>query len=151
MLGGINLKNLLSAGLSAMPVNSDGVPFDMSHIYASGNIAADMTANVAAESTGRVLATRLYNMTNDPGMKDILSYGRWMARGNSCRSPCSRWVRSRIWDRQSRTVALRPNKSDAVEGSSKRFFVPSREQWAEVAVPKFIWDCSPPPTSPGRP
>lgn len=88
VLSGINLKNLLSAGLSAMPVDSDGVPFDMSHIYASGNIAADMTANVAAESTGRVLAVRLYNMTNDPGMKDMLSFliardtmhqNQWMA------------------------------------------------------------------------
>ncbi|WP_322895759.1 manganese catalase family protein [Yoonia sp. 67] len=74
ILGGINLKNLLSAGMSAMPVDSDGVPFDMSHIYASGNIAADMGANVAAESTGRVLAVRLSNMTNDPGMKEMLSY-----------------------------------------------------------------------------
>lgn len=74
VMGGINMKNILSAGLSAMPVDSDGVPFNMSHIYASGNIAADMTANVAAESTGRVLAVRLYNMTSDPGMKDMLSY-----------------------------------------------------------------------------
>src|SRR4051794_36173252 len=74
VLGGINLKTLLSAGLSAMPVDSDGVPFDMSHIYASGNIAADMTANVTAESTGRVLAVRLYNMTNDPGMKEMLQF-----------------------------------------------------------------------------
>jgi Mn-containing catalase len=88
VLGGINLKNLLSAGLSAMPIDSDGVPFDMSHIYASGNIAADMTANVTAESTGRILAVRLYNMTNDPGMKDMLSFliardtmhqNQWMA------------------------------------------------------------------------
>jgi Mn-containing catalase len=46
----------------------------MSHCYASGNIAADMTANVTAESTGRVLAVRLYNMTNDPGMKDMLQF-----------------------------------------------------------------------------
>lgn len=74
VLGGINLKNLLSAGLSAMPVDSDGVPFNMSHIYASGNIAADMGANVTAESTGRILAVRLYNMTNDPGMKEMLQY-----------------------------------------------------------------------------
>jgi Mn-containing catalase len=74
VLGGINLKNLLSAGLSAMPIDSDGVPFDMSHIYASGNIAADMSANVTAESTGRILATRLWNMTNDPGMKDMLAF-----------------------------------------------------------------------------
>lgn len=74
VLNGMNLKNLLSAGLSAMPVDSDGVPFDMSHIYASGNIAADMTANVAAESTGRTLAVRLYNLTSDPGMKEMLQY-----------------------------------------------------------------------------
>ncbi|OYX23686.1 MAG: catalase [Rhodobacterales bacterium 32-66-7] len=74
VLGGVNLKNLLSAGLSAMPVDSDGVPFDMSHVYASGNIAADMTANVTAESTGRILAVRLYNMTSDPGMKEMLSF-----------------------------------------------------------------------------
>lgn len=74
IMGGMNLKNLLSSGLSAMPVDSDGVPFDMSHIYASGNIAADMTANVAAETTGRTLAVRLYNMTDDTGMKDMLSY-----------------------------------------------------------------------------
>lgn len=74
VLNGINMKNLLSAGLSAMPVDSDGVPFNMSHIYASGNIAADMGANVTAESTGRILAVRLYNMTDDPGMKEMLQY-----------------------------------------------------------------------------
>jgi Mn-containing catalase len=74
VLGGMNMKNFLSAGLSAMPVDSDGVPFDMSHVYASGNIAADMTANVTAESTGRVLAVRLYSMTADPGMKDMLQF-----------------------------------------------------------------------------
>jgi Mn-containing catalase len=74
VIGGMNLKNILSSGLSAMPVDSDGVPFDMSHIYASGNIAADMTANIAAESTGRVLAVRLYNMTTDPGMKQMLQF-----------------------------------------------------------------------------
>ena len=74
ILGGMNPRHVLSSGLSAMPVNANGVPFDMSHIYASGNIAADMLANVTAEATGRVLATRLYNMTEDKGMKDFLSF-----------------------------------------------------------------------------
>lgn len=74
ILGGMNARHYLSAGLNALPVNADGVPFDMSHIYASGNIAADMYANVTAESTGRILATRLYHMTDDPGMKDMLSF-----------------------------------------------------------------------------
>lgn len=74
ILGGMSAQHILSAGLNAMPVNSDGVPLDMSHIYASGNIAADMYANVTAESTGRVLATRLYQMTDDAGMKDMLAF-----------------------------------------------------------------------------
>ena len=67
-------KNLLSAGLAAMPMDSDGVPFNMSRIYASGNVAADMYCNVAAESTGRVLAVRLFNATEDAGMKKMLHY-----------------------------------------------------------------------------
>jgi Mn-containing catalase len=71
---GLIHKNLLSGGLAAMPMDSDGVPFNMSHIYASGNVAADMYCNVAAESTGRVLAVRLFNAAEDEGMKKMLHY-----------------------------------------------------------------------------
>ncbi|WP_029029566.1 manganese catalase family protein [Salinarimonas rosea] len=74
ILGGMNPRHLLSSGLSAMPVNSNGVPFDMSHVYATGNLAADMLANATAEAGGRVLASRLYELTDDPGMKDMLSF-----------------------------------------------------------------------------
>jgi len=74
MLGGMLPRHYLSAGAAAMPVDAHGVAFDMSHIYASGNLAADMYANVTAESTGRLLATRLYELTDDPGMKDMLSF-----------------------------------------------------------------------------
>jgi Mn-containing catalase len=74
MLGGQDPRHYLSTGAAAMPTDANGVPFDMSHIYASGNLAADMYANVAAESSGRVLATRLYELTDDPGMKDMLSF-----------------------------------------------------------------------------
>jgi Mn-containing catalase len=74
VLNGMNFRHILSTGLSALPVNADGVPFDMSHIYASGNIAGDMYADVTAEATGRTLATWLYNMTNDPGMKEMLAF-----------------------------------------------------------------------------
>jgi Mn-containing catalase len=74
VLGGMNARHYLSTGLAATPENSNGVPFNMSHIYASGNTAADMYSNVAAEATGRVLATRLWHMTDDSGMKDMLSF-----------------------------------------------------------------------------
>ena len=74
VLAGMLQRHVLSTGLAAYPANSDGVPFDMSHIYASGNLAADMYCNVAAETTGRVLAVRLYNSTMDAGMRDMLSF-----------------------------------------------------------------------------
>ncbi|MBV9656155.1 MAG: manganese catalase family protein [Acetobacteraceae bacterium] len=71
---GMLQKHLLSTGLAAFPGNSDGLPFDCSHIYASGNLAGDMFANVTAEATGRTLAVRLYNAAHDSGMKDMLSF-----------------------------------------------------------------------------
>ncbi len=73
-LGGMDPRQYLSAGLAALPADSNGVPFDCSHVYASGNIAADMYSNVAAEATGRALACRLFEMTDDPGMKDMLRF-----------------------------------------------------------------------------
>jgi Mn-containing catalase len=74
IMGGMNMRHYLSTGMAATPENSNGVPFNASHVYASGNLAADMLANVMAESTGRVLACRLYEMTDDAGMKDMISF-----------------------------------------------------------------------------
>lgn len=73
-MGGMNVQHVITTCMAAMPVDSSGNPFNCSHVYASGNIAADMLANVTAESTGRMLAVNLYNMTEDKGMKDMLSF-----------------------------------------------------------------------------
>ena len=73
-LGDVLPRQILSAGMAATPEDANGTPFNCSHVYASGNLVADMYANVAAESSGRVLATRLYEMTDDPGMKEMLSF-----------------------------------------------------------------------------
>lgn len=43
-------------------------------IDVGGNLLANMRANVAAEAVGRTLAARLREMTDDPGMKDMLSF-----------------------------------------------------------------------------
>jgi Mn-containing catalase len=67
-------RQALSAGLHAMPVDSNGNPFTGNYVIASGNLAADLYANVMAESTGRLLATRLYEFTDDPGMEETLEY-----------------------------------------------------------------------------
>lgn len=74
MVEGMLHRHLLSTGLAAYPADADGVPFNCSHIYASGNLVGDMYANVTAESTGRTLAVRLFNAAHDPGMKDMLSF-----------------------------------------------------------------------------
>ncbi len=88
VMGGTDVRHFLSAGLGAMASDANGVPFNGSWVVSSGNIAADMTANVYAESTGRLLATRLYEMTDDRGMKDMLAFliardtmhqNQWMA------------------------------------------------------------------------
>ncbi|MGG5889032.1 manganese catalase family protein [Falsiroseomonas sp. HC035] len=54
------------------------MPFNASHVYASGNIAGDMladaNANAAAEASGRALALRLHGRTDDPGMKGMRAF-----------------------------------------------------------------------------
>jgi Mn-containing catalase len=88
IMGGMDPRQILSAGQAALATDANGVPFNGSWVVGSGNIVADMYANVAAESTGRVLATRLWEMTDDHGMKDFLSFliardtmhqNQWMA------------------------------------------------------------------------
>jgi Mn-containing catalase len=73
-MGGIEPRHYLSAGLGAMPSDANGVPFNAACIDIGGNLLANMRANVAAEAIGRTLAARLREMTDDPGMKDLLSF-----------------------------------------------------------------------------
>lgn len=74
VMGGRDPRHILSAGLGAMAADANGVPFNGSWVISTGNIASDMYANVHAEASGRVLATRLWEMTDDPGMKDMLAF-----------------------------------------------------------------------------
>ena len=74
IVGGGDPRHFLSGGLGALASDANGVPFNGSWVVSSGNIAADMYANVMAEATGRTLATRLYELTDDAGMKDMLSF-----------------------------------------------------------------------------
>jgi Mn-containing catalase len=88
ILGGMDPRHILSSGQAAMAVDANGVPFNGSWVVGTGNIAANMIANVNAEASGRLLATRLWEMTDDSGMKDMLSFliardtmhqNQWMA------------------------------------------------------------------------
>jgi len=88
VLGGQDPRHVLSAGLAAMPADANGNPFNGSWVVATGNVGSDMLANVHAEASGRLLATRLWEMTDDPGMKEMLGFliardtmhqNQWMA------------------------------------------------------------------------
>lgn len=70
ILGGMNKRHLLSYGLLAMPVYATGVPFNMSPVYASGNLAADITANAMAKGSGRA-GFSPPNTPDGAGMKDM--------------------------------------------------------------------------------
>jgi Mn-containing catalase len=73
-IGALEPRHFLSGGLSALPSDANGVPFNAASIDAGGNLIANMRANVAAEAIGRTLAARLLELTDDPGMKDLLKF-----------------------------------------------------------------------------
>src|SRR4051795_4634479 len=62
VLGGQDPRHVLSAGLAAMPADSNGNPVNGSLGGPPRNVGSDMHANVHAEASGRLLATRLYEM-----------------------------------------------------------------------------------------
>lgn len=74
ILGGMNPQHAIVSGLGAMPADSVGNPWTASYINASGNLLADFRMNLTYESQGRLQAVRLYEMTTDRGVKDMLSW-----------------------------------------------------------------------------
>jgi Mn-containing catalase len=74
ILGGMNPQHAIVSGLGAMPADSVGNRWTADYIIASGNLLADFRANLNAESQGRLQVVRLYEMTTDPGVKDMLSW-----------------------------------------------------------------------------
>lgn len=62
------------AGAGVRPVDSNGNPWQGSYVTASGNLLADFWANANAEMQGRLQVARLYHMTDDHGIRDMLSF-----------------------------------------------------------------------------
>jgi len=74
VIGGTDVQHSILAGAGARPVDSMGNPWSGAFVTASGNLLADMYANVNAEAQGRVAVARLYHMTDDPGIRELLSF-----------------------------------------------------------------------------
>jgi Mn-containing catalase len=51
-----------------------GNPWQGTYVTASGNLLADFTANANAEMQGRLQVARLYHMTDDHGVRELLSF-----------------------------------------------------------------------------
>ncbi|HEY4552664.1 MAG TPA: manganese catalase family protein [Bacillaceae bacterium] len=88
VLGGMNPQHAIVSGLGATPADSVGYPWNSRYMVASGNLLADFRMNLTAESQGRLQVVRLYEMTDDPGVRDMLSFliardtmhqNQWMA------------------------------------------------------------------------
>lgn len=84
VMGGINARDVITASMNpqhatvsgggAMPSDSVGFPWNGRFIVASGNLLSDFRSNLHAESQGLLQAVRMYEMTDDPGVKDTLSF-----------------------------------------------------------------------------
>ena len=74
VIGGTDVQHAIVAGAGARAVDSNGNPWQGSYITCSGNLLADFTANANAEMQGRIQAARLYHMTDDKGVKALLSF-----------------------------------------------------------------------------
>jgi Mn-containing catalase len=74
VLGGMNPQHAIVTGGGPMPTNSQGVPWNAGYIVASGNLLADFRSNVSAEAQSRLQTSRIYNMTDDRGVKDMLQF-----------------------------------------------------------------------------
>jgi Mn-containing catalase len=121
IIGGTDVQAAIVAGAGARPVDSNGNPWQGSYITASGNLLADFTANANAEMQGRVQAARIFGMTDDHGVRDMLSF--LIARDT---------VHQQQW-----TVAAEELRAEKIED----FPVPSnfpRSHEADVAKYPFI-------------
>ncbi|MBD1813746.1 manganese catalase family protein [Microcoleus vaginatus DQ-U2] len=70
----MNPQHAIVSGLGALPSDSVGYPWNGRYIVASGNLLADFRSNLHAESQGRLQAVRMYEMSDDAGVKDTLSF-----------------------------------------------------------------------------
>jgi Mn-containing catalase len=74
LVAGMNPQHLIVAGLAARSTDSAGNLWNAVFMTASGNLLADFRFNLTAESQGRLQVCRLYNMTEDRSVRDMLAF-----------------------------------------------------------------------------
>jgi Mn-containing catalase len=74
VMAGMDPQHLICAGLGASLNDSNGFPWTGRYIVASGNLMADFRANLNAESQGRLQVCRVYQTTDDRGVRDTFDF-----------------------------------------------------------------------------
>lgn len=74
MMAAMNPQHVIVSGTGATPTDSVGYPWNSRYTISSGNLLADFRYNVTAESQGRLQVCRLYELTSDRGVRDMLSF-----------------------------------------------------------------------------
>jgi len=62
------------AGQGGMAIDSMGNPWSGAFATSSGNLMADFRWNLMAETQGNLQVSRLYNMTDDTGVRNMLAF-----------------------------------------------------------------------------
>jgi Mn-containing catalase len=97
--GGSLPAQAIVAGGGPLLADSCGTPWSGSYVTASGNLLADFHLNVTAEAQSRLQLARLFHMTDDPGVKQMLRF--LLARDSA---------HQRLW-----AAAIRQLEADGVE------------------------------------
>lgn len=76
LTGGGNDSHLTALLYGGGPplTNSGGVPWSAAYIDTIGEPTADLRSNIAAEARAKIIYERLVNITDDPGIKDALTF-----------------------------------------------------------------------------
>lgn len=74
IVGGTNPQHKIVSGAGPALTDSAGEAWSGKYIVASGNLMADFMTNAAAEAQGRLQACRVYGMTDDAGVKEMLRF-----------------------------------------------------------------------------
>ena len=124
LVAGMNPQHIIVTGGGAAPTDSQGYPWNSRYTIASGNLMADFRYNVTAESQGRLQVTRLYELTEDKGVRDMLAF--MIARDTMHQN---QWL-----------AAIEELEADGLDGTPVPMSFPQSKENSKVAYQ--FWNCS---------
>lgn len=69
-----NIEASVQSGLTPMLANASGFPFTGAYINETGDLAADILSDIAAEQRAKVVYQYLYRQIDDKGVKDTIDF-----------------------------------------------------------------------------